>query len=98
MKRGRPITPKEVPAFTKRDIPDFVFDAVNRLLLSKCLCNNKPTIGISEVKTAIQIELDKECSFEPWWFNFEDDYRKVGWSVYYDDDSSEGYWIFSKSN
>jgi len=80
MKKGVPISPKDIPAAKAVVIPPEVFDAVNELLAAKCV-NGGAIIKQHEIADAIKEKLG-ECKME--WLNFEEVYREAGWGVKYD--------------
>ena len=108
MIKGRPIKPDEIPNFEKKEIPGFVFDAVNTLLI-RTLAEKRDNVEIqvSEVRQLIKAEMSvvmpfKTCVFQSWWFDFEEEYLKAGWKVThegrYPSKMCEGCWHFAKAD
>ena len=84
---NRPITPEELEQEIKF-IPEFVYEAVNNLLIKEfrktsiCAIIYQSDI-IDEIKR-IQPETTRNEIFEKGWLNFEQHYRNAGWEVKYD--------------
>lgn len=81
----KPISPNEV----EHVIPDFIFEAVNRLIREKW--NGKSaTIKQDEIMDIVSSEREddprprRHVIFDNNWLDFEDHYRKAGWKVTYD--------------
>jgi hypothetical protein len=95
MKKGVPISPNDIPAAILEIIPQFVFDAVNQLLVKK---SNTNTEFITLYKNEIVDEITamESSPFQEWWLNFEDAYRQVGWEVEYNGAGDIGKFWFQK--
>ena len=95
-----PIRPQDV----KKEIPEFVFDAVNLLIVSRFNhSHNKAEVPLAEVITAIYAKCDRSSEeiTKSGWLDFEDNYRAAGWLVSYEhpayNEPREPYYIFAKS-
>jgi hypothetical protein len=101
----KPITPKEVEEARKNDIPDFVIEAVNKLLKKKW--DGKKAIItedeiISEMKPSNVLGLEngvrfRAAVFSNHWLDFEGLYREVGWKVEYDKTIYKTYFKFTRN-
>lgn len=93
---SRPITPAEARQQKLNSIPEFVIEAVNKLIVKKMSPNSKSFILLQEdIIKQIEIEgermqawkpggFDYNRVFEENWLDFEDIFRQAGWSVEYD--------------
>lgn len=85
MKKVQPISPKDV----KREIPDFIFEAVNQLIQQKW-DGEKANVLQDEILDLVSSDDDDDSRprrsviFDNHWLDIEDDYRKAGWHVEYD--------------
>lgn len=80
-----PIKPSDVSGLKARQIPTAVFDAVNELIVEKWDGRSAVILQCTLVKRI----RDKDASladklFEHHYLDFEDVYRKEGWTVSYD--------------
>jgi hypothetical protein len=73
-----PITPAEAEERRKVNIPGFVIDVVNRLIVENVTPNGTATVLVSDIKAALHHGYRKE------WLDFEELYREAGWEVTYD--------------
>lgn len=84
----KPIRPEDVPASKARALPDFVIEAVNRLI-TKEFVGGSATVQQEDVINAILEacdgeEVTRKNIFDSGWLNFEDAYQDAGWEVEYD--------------
>ena len=105
----KPITPDEVEKERRNNIPDFVIEAVNKLLKKKW--DGKEAIIkqdeiIAEMKPC-WTSMENGVRFRPkvfsnHWLDFEDIYRDNGWNVEYDKpaycESYDAYFKFTKKS
>jgi hypothetical protein len=85
MEKGKPLSPSEI----KYDIPDFVIDAVNRLLEKNFrgkACTIKAKDIISEGQRTGRGGSNKDWYKEKW-MDFENIFREHGWVVEYESSS-----------
>jgi hypothetical protein len=93
---GKPITPAEACEALNNRVPEFIIEAVNRLLKAKIRVN-QVTITILQsdvINEAIKIykeraslwdaELTKSMIFDKGWLDIEPIFEKAGWQVEYD--------------
>ena len=91
-----PISPNDVNEKNEK-IPGFVFDIVNKLL-SKNYYQGKSKV----MRKDIEREAEKLGeTVDLWMFDFEEDYRDIGWTVAYHkpgylDECFETYYLFRK--
>lgn len=87
MKRGRPIKPEEIKLET-REIPTFVFDIFNDMLVDGTVSETKDIVILTkDVRKRIEDHLktmEDPPQFELWWLDVENMYRAAGWTVTYD--------------
>ena len=88
----KPVGPEEA----RRNIPDFVIEAVNQLISEKCA--DRFTIKLKEVKA--RVKSITEASVEDSMFDFEPLFREAGWLVEYDSpaycENYDAYFTFTK--
>lgn len=81
----KPISPKEVTHM----IPDFIFEAVNKLINEKWN-GESATILQDEIMEIVSSDDEdderpsRQTVFKNHWLDIEEHYRKVGWKVEYD--------------
>lgn len=78
----KPISPDEVVY----DIPEFVIEAVNKLI-AKNFRGNSFTIKQKDIVKEIcdnNTDVTSQQIYDNKWMNFEDIYREAGWKVSYD--------------
>ena len=80
-----PISPKDVIKAKQRDIPEFVFEVINQLIVEN-IDGNEAKVRQDEIVNRLVVNHDVERSdiFKKGWLNIEDIYRKAGWKVTYD--------------
>ena len=74
------------PCDVKHEIPDFIIEAVNKLIQEKW-DGYEATVKQSEILSAINLKEHKTTSkeiFDRGWMDIEDIYRKRGWDVTYE--------------
>lgn len=93
---SRPITPAEARQQKLNSIPEFVIEAVNKLIVKKMSPNSKSVTLLQEdIIEQIEIEgermqawksggFNRNRVFEEHWLDFEDIFRQAGWDVEYD--------------
>lgn len=86
----KPTTPSEVLQSKQESIPDEVFQAVNEMITKKwdgysatfrqedLMAHYFSIVGGGE------LDSDRQKVYDNHWFDFEEIYRKAGWSVEYD--------------
>lgn len=82
-----PISPKEVAIEKSKHIPDYVFDAFNKLIALN-YCNGSAEVNQDDVITEIVCISDPKITrqeiFAKGFLNVESAYEAKGWKVYYD--------------
>jgi hypothetical protein len=103
IKKVKPITPDEIMGNLENIIPQSIILAVNELLTEKYRGTGEVNIkqrDIIERATSIDETLTSDIIFEKKYMDFEDLYRKSGWSVYYDkpayDENYDAFFSFNK--
>lgn len=103
IKKVKPISPDEVMSNLENIIPNSIILAVNQLLIEKYRGNGEVSIKQKDIiERAISIDetLTSNIIFEKKYMDFEDLYRKSGWSVLYDKpsyrESYDAYFTFNK--
>lgn len=103
IKKVKPITPDEIVNNLENIIPSSIILAVNQLLIEKYRGNGEVSIKQEDIiERAISIDesLTSNIIFEKKYMDFEDLYRKSGWSVSYDkpgyNENYDAYFIFNK--
>ena len=96
------ISPKDITAHKQNSIPEFVFDAFNKLIaadFSGSVATVKQNAVIEQI-LASQIDIDRQTIFSNRWLDIEDVYEQAGWKVVYDkpgyNETYEAYWMFKK--
>lgn len=96
-----PIRPSDV----KLIIPDFIIEAVNKLIQDKWTGDEAIVKQDEILKLVCSSDPDddkpsRKTVFDKHWLDIEDTYRAAGWSVYYDqpayNESYEPYFVFKK--
>ncbi len=87
-KEIKPITPAEARKKFAYSIPDFIIEAVNKLITAKIGTSKSVTLTQEEILEKIGAS-EREEKFrkqvhEKKWLDFEPIYRKAGWKVVYD--------------
>jgi hypothetical protein len=90
---SKPITPREAKTASINNIPSFVIDAFNKLIVAN-MQGRYSTIKQDDVVAEISKAIDRSDNASPGfvrdqvfknkWLDVEDLYKKAGWSVYYD--------------
>lgn len=78
----KPITPQEAKDNFITTIPDIVIETINTMLSEKGT-KSEITLKQQDIIRRV-IDTGKIPDFKIEWLDFEDLYRKVGWSVEYD--------------
>lgn len=100
-KKVEAISVEELIAKKKMSIPDFVIEAVNKLLVKE-FDGKRAVILQEDILNEIRVHMSMERSmvFENHWLDFEDLYRDKGWKVEYDKpslgDSYKARFIFKR--
>lgn len=86
-----PITPAEAKQQRQANIPDFVFDVVNKLLVDRLNGVGNAVIYQDDIAKAIRGHEEYLAYDEPrpdiyahGWMDFEPHYRRSGWNVEYE--------------
>jgi hypothetical protein len=86
----KPISPDEVLDAKKTSIPDEMFEAVNEMIVKKWN-GSEATFRQEDLMSLYlqkvgenDIQKSRDKVYENHWMDFEDIYRKNGWSVSYD--------------
>lgn len=98
-----PLKLKEIRELKERDIPEYVYDAIN-LLIAQRIGNSR--IAKFTISQAVSKILDiapegttRDEIQQNYWLDFESAYRKIGWDVDYDNpaynETYEGNWTFT---
>jgi hypothetical protein len=74
-----PIKPEDVVPLRSKNIPDWVIEAVNRLIVAKWKGDQAIVYQEEIVKQYLG-----DGDFDYHWLNFEDIFREAGWKVVYD--------------
>lgn len=83
----KPISPKDIPS---ADIPDYVINVVNNLIISKFNHSlSKAVVQQDDIVDGIMVVADarirtRQDIFDKRFLNFEQLYRQNGWTVRYD--------------
>lgn len=103
----KPITPTGIGSEC-RELPDFVFTAVNNLLRDKFLSRKQSNATLRQgeiIEAILQVAPDgtsRQDVFANSWLDFEDHYRDAGWEVRYDkpgyNESYEAFFVFTKKS
>jgi hypothetical protein len=103
MSEIKPISPDEIIQNLDKIIPAAIIQAVNQLLMEKYRGTGEVTIkqkDIVERAVSIDERLTSSIIFEKKYMDFEDLYRKSGWSVSYDkpgyNENYDAFFIFNK--
>ena len=90
-----PIKPEDVIPLRSKSVPDWVIEAVNRLIVAKW--DGKEAIVYQE---DIVKQYLGDGNFDYTWLDFEDIFREAGWKVIYDkphySDSYKAHFIFMR--
>mgnify|MGYP001258179063 CR=1 FL=1 len=108
MNKVKPISPKEIIERKQDSIPDEIFQAVNEMI-TKNWNGHSSTFRQSDLVDHYfsivgggELNSDREKIYENHWLDFEDIYRKAGWSVEYDrpgyNESYPATFTFKKKN
>jgi hypothetical protein len=101
----KPISPQEVSETHDKNLPEFVIEAFNNLILANFIegeCLIHQNRAISEIMDVAEKKYDKEVTrkqiFDNRWLDIESAFRKNGWKVEYDkpgfNETYEAYWTF----
>jgi hypothetical protein len=103
IKKIKPITPDEIMGELENIIPQSIILAVNELLTEKYRGTGDVSIKQKDIiERAILIDetLTSNIIFEKKYMDFEELYKKSGWSVSYDkpayNENYDAYFIFNK--
>jgi hypothetical protein len=103
IKKIKPITPDEIMGKLENIIPQSIILAVNELLTEKYRGTGDVSIKQKDIiERAILIDetLTSNIIFEKKYMDFEELYKKSGWSVSYDkpayNEKYDAYFIFNK--
>lgn len=92
-KRGKALSPQELPRKKLKIIPGFVFDIFNELLALELTGVTGQTITIYQNNLMEKItEYHGDASWDRNWLDVEPYYEKVGWKVKYDKPSWAEYY------
>lgn len=81
---AQPLKPEEVTELKEKTIPDVVFETFNELIVQN-ICNGYSTFKQKDVVALlVKRGLNREEIFAKGWLDIEDIYRKVGWTVVFD--------------
>ena len=92
----KPISPDEV---FLPPIPDYVFEAFNKLIKANFKSNDSSIVTREQVMTEILCETTMTDDFvaSNGWLNIEPHYREAGWEVKYESpDCGKSYFVFKK--
>ena len=103
----KPISPGEIPEAQAAALPDFVIEAINKLLISgkRIITQSEATSAILasaplSARTHKDVPLFPNDVAKNGWLNFESAYRRNGWKVVYDkpgyNESYEPHYLFSE--
>jgi hypothetical protein len=84
----RPIGPPEAVRQIEDNIPDAVFDTINRLIQENISNHNAIILQADIVDALVDAGLDRKEIFKQRWLNVEDIYKAMGWHVTYDNQHS----------
>jgi len=97
MNKIKPITPVE--AANKQEIPDFVFEAFNKLI-SENYYNKQAKVVQKDAENLIRQLMPDGIDFNYNWLNVESAYQQNGWEVEYDKpaycESYDAYFVFKE--
>jgi hypothetical protein len=85
-----PLKPDEVRPLQRAAMPEYVFSAVNELLVEKLrgysvtLLQSVVADRILAHAAAAGVELTRQQAYDRGYLDFEDAYREAGWDVVYD--------------
>jgi len=89
-RKVKPLSPDEVAAESRKDIPHLVIEAVNNLLIKK-VCGGRAVIKQSDISLEIQRlakvqgePVTSQQIYDNGWLDFEPLFERVGWAVVYD--------------
>jgi hypothetical protein len=102
-----PITPGEASKRKLKDIPDFVIEAFNDLIVRK-FSGSQATVKQDEVVELImekakeaKVDVTRDQLFENHWLDVEPYFMRAGWKVDFDkpgyNESYDAYFVFSKA-
>lgn len=83
MSKVTPIRPEEVGTARTEQIPDFVIEAFNELIIEK-FYQGGATLSLSEVENRIMAKAAPAVQLNRNWLNVEPIYERSGWKVIYD--------------
>ena len=106
----KPFSPKEVLGAKSASIPDFVIDAVNKLLVLNYYPKKSVTLyqkeiveqiisNMEEIREYDANSADEMCVmiFDRGWLNFEYKYKEAGWDVSYSKEfGGMAYFVFTE--
>ena len=81
----QPITPNEVVERRLNDIPDIVFEIVNKMLIQE-FRSGRAIIKQTDIVAALETQhnIPRQHIFDRGWLDIESHYRTAGWEVKYD--------------
>ena len=100
---SKPIRPNEISVNLEKIIPDYVFEAVNDLLMENYRgtgsVNIKQDAIIAKILVNPNTTITRKELFDKHYMDFESVYRDYGWKVFYDkpayDENYDAYFTFS---
>jgi hypothetical protein len=96
----KPITPKQVRAFSQTAIPTEVVSVWNEMIIAK-FRNDQAKIMQDDIVSALAkaMNVPRQKVFDSGWVDIEDLYEKSGWEVTYDkpayDENYTAFFLFS---
>lgn len=94
------ITPQEAQNSVGADIPDFVIECFNKMILQKYR-DGKSTVYVKEVVKKIRelMQGEAEYRYSSEWLDVEPVFERAGWSVLYSkpayNETGESYFVFT---
>jgi len=89
-----PISPSDISVIKERQIPQFIYDIVNQLLVERLKSVNTLVI-IQQKEIVDSFTRHNKTGFEYKWLYFESSYRQQGWDVTYACENNGAYYTFS---
>lgn len=83
---AKPITPQDAIAQSETNIPDFVFEGINHLIVKHIHGDDSVTLKQNDIIDELlrRSNYCRQDLFDNCWLNFESVYEKAGWEVLYD--------------
>jgi hypothetical protein len=98
LKAEGPISPSEILGYKQNDIPSFVYEAFNTLIVRNWN-GTSATVKQKDVIALLPEEKQAEA-YANHWLDVEDIYRHAGWGVKYDkpayNETYDAHFVFSK--